>query len=103
MAYEAEFGAGIAAVRAAARVCRSVQQRLATAAALEKKDKSPVTVADFASQAIVCERLMRALPDDAVVGALAVVEGPVRLDSGAEVGPRAFVTGRTRIGARARR
>ncbi|MFP6622337.1 MAG: 3'(2'),5'-bisphosphate nucleotidase [Myxococcota bacterium] len=68
MAYEAEFGAGIAAVRAAARVCRSVQQRLATAAALEKKDKSPVTVADFASQAIVCERLMRALPDDVVVG-----------------------------------
>ena len=68
MAYEAEFGAGIAAVRAAARVCRSVQQRLATAAALEKKDKSPVTIADFASQAIVCERLMRALPGDAVAG-----------------------------------
>ncbi len=68
MAYEAELSAGIAAVRAAARVCRSVQQRLATAAALEKKDKSPVTVADFASQAIVCEHLMRALPDDAVVG-----------------------------------
>jgi 3'(2'), 5'-bisphosphate nucleotidase len=68
VAYEVEFGAGIAAVRASARVCRSVQQRLATAAALEKKDKSPVTVADFASQAIVCERLMRVLPDDAVVG-----------------------------------
>jgi len=68
VAYEAEFGAGIAAVRAAARVCRSVQQRLATAAALEKKDKSPVTIADFASQAIVCERLMRALPGDAVAG-----------------------------------
>ncbi len=68
MAYEAELSAGIAAVRAAARVCRSVQKRLATAATLEKKDKSPVTVADFASQAIVCEHLMRALPDDAVVG-----------------------------------
>ena len=68
MAYEAELGAGIVAVRAAARVCRSVQQRLASAAALEKKDKSPVTVADFASQAIVCEHLMRTLPDDVVVG-----------------------------------
>lgn len=68
MAYEAELSAAIAAVRAASRVCRSVQQRLATAEALEKKDKSPVTVADFASQAIVCERLLRALPDDAVVG-----------------------------------
>ena len=35
MSYEAELSAGIAAVRAAARVCRSVQQRLATAEALE--------------------------------------------------------------------
>ena len=68
MAHEAELSAAIGAVRAAARVCRSVQKRLATAEALEKKDKSPVTVADFASQAIVCERLMRVLPDDAVVG-----------------------------------
>ncbi|MEE2673221.1 MAG: 3'(2'),5'-bisphosphate nucleotidase [Myxococcota bacterium] len=68
MAYDVEFRAGVVAVRAAARVCRSVQQRLATAEALQKKDKSPVTVADFASQAIVCEHLMRALPDDAVVG-----------------------------------
>jgi len=68
VAYDVEFRAGVVAVRAAARVCRSVQQRLATAEALQKKDKSPVTVADFASQAIVCEHLMRALPDDAVVG-----------------------------------
>jgi len=66
--YEVELQAGIEAVRAAARVCRAVQQRLVTAETLEKKDKSPVTVADFASQAIVCERLARALPDDAVVG-----------------------------------
>jgi 3'(2'), 5'-bisphosphate nucleotidase len=68
LAYATEIEVGIAAVRAASRVCRSVQARLATAEALEKKDKSPVTVADFASQAIVCEQLMRALPDDAVVG-----------------------------------
>jgi 3'(2'), 5'-bisphosphate nucleotidase len=34
---------------------------------LEKKDKSPVTVADFASQAIVCERLAAAFPADPVV------------------------------------
>jgi 3'(2'), 5'-bisphosphate nucleotidase len=80
--YEAELHAGIAAVRAASRVCRSVQQRLATAEALEKKDKSPVTVADFASQAIVCEHLMRALPDDAVVGE----EGSEELRKGEQAG-----------------
>jgi 3'(2'), 5'-bisphosphate nucleotidase len=58
----------VAAVRAAARVCRAVQQRLVTADTLEKKDKSPVTVADFASQAIVCAHLEAALPRDPVVG-----------------------------------
>ena len=77
-AYEAELAAGIGDVRAAARVCQAVQQRLVTAETLEKKDKSPVTVADFASQAIVCERLMHALPDDGVVGE----EGSDELRSG---------------------
>jgi HAL2 family 3'(2'),5'-bisphosphate nucleotidase len=66
--YEAELQAAIEAVRSAARVCRAVQKRLVSAETLEKKDKSPVTVADFASQAIVCERLARVLPNDAVVG-----------------------------------
>ena len=66
--YAKERAAAIDAVRAAARVCRAVQARLVTAETLEKKDKSPVTVADFASQAIVCQRLAAALPDDRVVG-----------------------------------
>jgi 3'(2'), 5'-bisphosphate nucleotidase len=35
--------------------------------ALEKRDKSPVTVADFASQAIVCRSLEQALPGDPIV------------------------------------
>ena len=63
-----DLSAAISAVRAAARVCRDVQQRLVSADTLEKKDKSPVTVADFASQAIVCAGLEKALPDDHVVG-----------------------------------
>ncbi len=66
--YATELDVALEAVRAAARVCRAVQQRLVTAETLEKKDKSPVTVADFASQAIVCQRLAAALPDDRVVG-----------------------------------
>ena len=47
----------VAAVRAASIVCRKVQANLVSAETIEKKDKSPVTVADFASQAIVCSRL----------------------------------------------
>jgi 3'(2'), 5'-bisphosphate nucleotidase len=66
--HERELAAGIDAVRAAARVCRTVAQRLVTADTLEKKDQSPVTVADFASQAIVCRGLERAFPGDPVVG-----------------------------------
>jgi 3'(2'), 5'-bisphosphate nucleotidase len=66
--YDAELRAGLEAVRAASRVCRAVQARLVTAETLEKKDKSPVTVADFASQAIVCQRLEAVFAGDAVVG-----------------------------------
>ena len=54
---QSELDAAIAAVRDAATVCQSVQKDLVTAATLEKKDKSPVTVADFASQALVCSAL----------------------------------------------
>jgi 3'(2'), 5'-bisphosphate nucleotidase len=64
----AELSAATAAVRSAARACRTVQQRLIRPETLEKKDKSPVTVADFASQAIVCAALEEALPDDPIVG-----------------------------------
>jgi 3'(2'), 5'-bisphosphate nucleotidase len=64
----AELRAATAAVRSAAKACRTVQQRLVRPETLEKKDKSPVTVADFASQAIVCAALEAALPDDPVVG-----------------------------------
>lgn len=66
--YRAELEAALDAVRSAARVCRAVQERLITRDTLEKRDKSPVTVADFASQAIVCRRLEQAFPADAVVG-----------------------------------
>ena len=58
----------VAAVRDACHVCRSVQTDLVTAETIEKRDKSPVTVADFASQAIVCHALAEAFPDDRVVG-----------------------------------
>lgn len=61
-------GAAIEAVRRASRVCRAVQAVLVDAATLKKKDKSPVTVADFASQAVVCAVLEARLGSVAVVG-----------------------------------
>ena len=63
-----ELAHALAAVRTASSVCRSVQQNLVTAARLEKKDKSPVTVADFASQALVCAALAEHSAVTAIVG-----------------------------------
>ena len=55
------------AVRRAARVCQSVQATI-TDEFLEKKDRSPVTVADYCSQAVVCRALQSAFPNDPVIG-----------------------------------
>ncbi len=67
MKYQAEFEVAIHAVRMAARVCMSVQKTLEQSA-LKKEDRSPVTVADFGSQAIVCHALEEAFPHDPVIG-----------------------------------
>jgi len=64
---ETELQVACDAVRSAAKVCRSVQESI-TAEALEKKDKSPVTVADFASQAVICRAVGDAFPDDPIIG-----------------------------------
>ena len=65
--YHHEQLTAIEAVRAASRVCQSVQKRLVSAETLQKKDKSPVTVADFASQAVVCAKLTAEFPDDVMI------------------------------------
>jgi 3'(2'), 5'-bisphosphate nucleotidase len=65
--YEQELAIGISAVEHAARVCRSVQSQV-TPEVLEKKDRSPVTIADYGSQAVVCRALAAEFPEDPVVG-----------------------------------
>lgn len=51
---QAQLDLAASAVRRASRVCRQIHQRMVTPQTLEKKDRSPVTAADFASQAVVC-------------------------------------------------
>ncbi len=63
-----ELKTAVTAVRLAATVTQAVQANLVTEDTLQKKDRSPVTVADFASQAVVCKALMDSFPDDPVVG-----------------------------------
>lgn len=62
-----EITAAVLAVRRAAGVCRRIQEDLVGATTLVKGDRSPVTVADFASQAIVCATLGGRLPGDPIV------------------------------------
>jgi len=64
--YEHERSEAIQAVRQAARLCRAVRAGMKPEA-LHKKDKSPVTVADFGSQAVICRALETAFPDDPVI------------------------------------
>jgi 3'(2'), 5'-bisphosphate nucleotidase len=61
-----ELAIAIEAVRRAAALCRQVQTQIRPDV-LEKKDRSPVTVADFGSQALVCKLLAEAFPDDPVI------------------------------------
>lgn len=56
-----------AAVSAASAVCTAVQARLDRYRAIAKDDKSPVTIADFASQAVVARALRAVLGDELVL------------------------------------
>jgi 3'(2'), 5'-bisphosphate nucleotidase len=73
MPYEQEKAVAIAAVQAAAIVCEKVRHEMVPEA-IEKKDRSPVTVADFGSQAVVCQALSAHFPQDPVVGEEDAVE-----------------------------
>ena len=60
--------AALEAVRAAMRVCESVRQTLVTAETVAKRDRSPVTVADYAAQAVVSAMLQEATPEIPLIG-----------------------------------
>lgn len=65
--YAAEAEVALDAVRHAARLCRSVQANIRPET-LQKHDRSPVTVADFGSQAVVCHAIESAFRADPVIG-----------------------------------
>ncbi|MBI1371133.1 MAG: 3'(2'),5'-bisphosphate nucleotidase [Planctomycetes bacterium] len=64
--YQPELAAATAAVSEAARLCEAVAAQI-TPDVLSKKDKSPVTVADFGSQALVCRAIHAAFPNDPII------------------------------------
>jgi 3'(2'), 5'-bisphosphate nucleotidase len=63
--YEHERTVAFEAVQAAADLCQSVRARMGEV--LHKDDRTPVTVADFGSQALICRALLEAFPDTPVI------------------------------------
>ncbi len=67
MKYDPELHIAIEAVKKACSLCITVQSSLVSEETMIKKDKSPVTVADFGVQAIICHELKKAFPNDPIV------------------------------------
>ncbi len=67
MEYDQEKEVIVKAVNQAATLCKMVRADMVGADALEKGDKSPVTIADFGSQALVCHQIRAAFPNDPIV------------------------------------
>lgn len=65
-AYAMELEAAVAAVREASILCQAVQREISDGG-MEKRDRSPVTIADFGSQALICRTLRAFFPDDPIV------------------------------------
>lgn len=68
MDYQREKEVAIAAVTQAAILCEAVRREVLGTAGLAKGDDSPVTVADFGAQALICRALQAAFPNDPIVG-----------------------------------
>ncbi|GAK57503.1 3'(2'),5'-bisphosphate nucleotidase [Candidatus Vecturithrix granuli] len=66
--YAHERQVAIEAVVKACRLCRAIQSNLTAEHKISKADTSPVTVADFGSQALIVSHLLRAFLQDAIVG-----------------------------------
>ena len=57
----------MSAVFRAAQLCQQVQADMVKADAMEKADRSPVTVVDFGSQALICQAIGETFPEDVIV------------------------------------
>ncbi|MEN8223348.1 MAG: 3'(2'),5'-bisphosphate nucleotidase [Acidobacteriota bacterium] len=66
--FKEELRVGLEAVDKAMRISRKIQRELTAGDKLDKSDRSPVTIADFASQAVICSILNNSFPDIPIVG-----------------------------------
>ncbi|KAF8063446.1 hypothetical protein FPV67DRAFT_1672470 [Lyophyllum atratum] len=86
ISYATEKQVAVAAVRRACHLTSSVFNKLVKNETLTKGDKSPVTVGDYAAQAVISTILYHAFPTDPIVGEEDAAE--LRQESGAEMRDR---------------
>jgi 3'(2'), 5'-bisphosphate nucleotidase len=67
MNYSHERQAALEAATRAAQLCCHVRAEMVTPGTLQKSDASPVTVADWGAQALVCDSLAQCFPHDLIV------------------------------------
>jgi 3'(2'), 5'-bisphosphate nucleotidase len=67
MMHSLELQTAIQAVTKASAVCMTIRSSSACEEAISKKDRSPVTIADFGSQAVIIHELLRVFPDARIV------------------------------------
>ena len=66
MSYEREMQIAFEAALRASKLCEQVRQESGPDP-IQKEDRTPVTVADFGSQAVICRTIADAFPGDQVV------------------------------------
>jgi len=62
----AEFVTALQAVIKASALCQKIRKDLVGGESLLKKDRSPVTIADYGSQAIICKLIKERFPGDTI-------------------------------------
>jgi HAL2 family 3'(2'),5'-bisphosphate nucleotidase len=67
MTHNFELDTAINAVIKASRLCRTVQNSLGSIDTVRKIDRSPVTIADLGSQAVINLELLKSFPNDPII------------------------------------
>ena len=65
--YSPEVKTAIRAAMDASLLCQQVQKDLIGEVSFTKSDRSPVTIADYGSQAIICRLLKETFPKDSII------------------------------------
>ena len=65
--YSSEVVVAIQAVIKASELCQKIRKDLVTGESILKSDRTPVTIADYGSQAIICKLIRERFPNDTIV------------------------------------